>query len=45
MLSLRDGELRMTKLLYELERRGESTGLQTMCIGFGMATTTVIERE
>lgn len=33
----------MTSLLHELERRGGRYGLQTMCIGFGMATATVIE--
>ena len=39
------GAILMTKLLHELERRDQSTGLQTMCIGFGMATATVLERE
>lgn len=34
----------MTTLLHELERRGGRYGLQTMCIGYGMATATVIER-
>jgi acetyl-CoA acetyltransferase family protein len=33
----------MTTLLHELERRGGRYGLQTMCIGHGMATATVIE--
>jgi acetyl-CoA acetyltransferase family protein len=34
----------MSTLLHELERRGGRFGLQTMCIGHGMATATVIER-
>lgn len=34
----------MTTLLHELERTGGRFGLQTMCIGHGMATATVIER-
>jgi len=34
----------MTTLLHELERRGQRYGLQTMCIGHGMATATIIER-
>jgi len=34
----------MTTLLHELERRGARYGLQAMCIGFGMATATIIER-
>lgn len=38
------GAILMTKLLYELERRKGRFGLQTMCIGHGMATATVIER-
>jgi acetyl-CoA acyltransferase len=38
------GAVLMTKLLYELERRGGQYGLQTMCIGHGMATATIIER-
>ena len=38
------GAILMTKLLYELERRKGRYGLQTMCIGHGMATATVIER-
>ena len=37
------GAVLMTKLLYELERAGGRYGLQTMCIGHGMATATVIE--
>ena len=39
------GAILMTKLLNELERRDQAVGLQTMCIGFGQATATVIERE
>jgi acetyl-CoA acetyltransferase family protein len=39
------GAILMTKLLHELERRDLSVGLQTMCIGFGQATATVLERE
>jgi len=38
------GAVLMTKLLYELERTEGTYGLQTMCIGHGMATATVIER-
>jgi len=34
----------MTTLLHELERRGARYGLQSMCIGLGMATATIIER-
>lgn len=34
----------MTTLLHELERVDGQFGLQTMCIGHGMATATVIER-
>ena len=34
----------MIKLLNELERRKGKYGLQTMCIGHGMATATIIER-
>lgn len=37
------GAILMNKLLYELERRKGRFGLQTMCIGHGMATATVIE--
>jgi acetyl-CoA acyltransferase len=39
------GAILMTKLLHELERADKTIGLQTMCIGFGMATATVLERE
>jgi acetyl-CoA acetyltransferase len=38
------GAILMTKLVHELERRKARFGLQTMCIGHGMATATVIER-
>ncbi len=38
------GAILMTKLLHELERTGGRYGLQTMCIGHGMATATIIER-
>jgi acetyl-CoA acetyltransferase len=38
------GGVLMTKLVYELERSGKHYGLQTMCIGHGQATATVIER-
>jgi acetyl-CoA acyltransferase len=37
------GAILMTKLLYELMRTGGRYGLQTMCIGHGMATATIIE--
>lgn len=33
-----------TSLLHELERQGGRYGLQVVCIGWGMATATVIER-
>lgn len=38
------GAILMTKLLHELERSGARYGLQTMCIGHGQATATIIER-
>ena len=38
------GAILMTKLVDGLARRGGRYGLQTMCIGHGMATATVIER-
>jgi len=38
------GAVLMTKLIYELERIGGRYGLQTMCIGHGMATATILER-
>ena len=34
----------MTTLLHELERTGGRYGLQTLCIGHGQATATIIER-
>jgi len=37
------GCILMTKLVNELERSGKQYGLQTMCIGFGMGTATIIE--
>ncbi len=37
------GAILMTKLVNILERTGGRYGLQTMCIGFGMATATIIE--
>jgi acetyl-CoA acetyltransferase len=38
------GAILMTKLLHELERSGGRYGLQTMCIGHGMATASILER-
>ncbi len=38
------GAVLMTKLVYELIRRKAKYGLQTMCIGHGMATATIVER-
>ena len=38
------GAVLMTKLVYELQRTHGRYGLQTMCIGHGMGTATVIER-
>lgn len=35
----------MTTMLHELERRDGRYGLQTMCIGHGLANATLIERE
>lgn len=35
----------MTTLLNRLEQTGGRYGLQTMCIGWGMATATIIERD
>jgi acetyl-CoA acyltransferase len=34
----------MAKMVTGLEATGQSTGLQVMCIGHGMATATIIER-
>lgn len=33
----------MTKMVHELERSGKRYALQTMCIGYGQATATIIE--
>jgi acetyl-CoA acyltransferase len=38
------GAILMTKLLHQLEHVQGRYGLQTMCIGHGMATATIIER-
>jgi acetyl-CoA acyltransferase len=38
------GAILMTKLVHELSRSGGRYGLQTMCIGHGMATATILER-
>jgi acetyl-CoA acyltransferase len=38
------GAVLMTKLIHEMERRQARFGLQTMCIGHGMATATILER-
>ncbi len=35
----------MNTLLYEMQRRDVRYGLQTMCIGFGQATATIIDRK
>eukprot|EP00698_Gefionella_okellyi_P012277 TRINITY_DN32_c0_g2_i1.p1 TRINITY_DN32_c0_g2~~TRINITY_DN32_c0_g2_i1.p1 ORF type:complete len:400 (+),score=118.35 TRINITY_DN32_c0_g2_i1:73-1272(+) len=37
------GCILMTKLVHELERTGKRYGLQTMCIGHGQGTATIIE--
>jgi acetyl-CoA acetyltransferase family protein len=37
------GGVLMVKLVDELRRRGGRLGLQTMCIGHGMATATIVE--
>ena len=34
-----------TTLLHEMEKRDVRYGLQTMCIGFGQATATIIDRQ
>ena len=39
------GAILLTKLINELERQDKQVGLQTMCVGFGQATATIIERE
>jgi acetyl-CoA C-acetyltransferase len=38
------GGVLMTKLLNQLEQTSGRFGLQTMCIGHGMATATILER-
>jgi acetyl-CoA acyltransferase len=38
------GAILMTKLVHELQRTQGTFGLQTMCIGHGMATATILER-
>jgi acetyl-CoA acyltransferase len=38
------GAILMTKLVHELQQEGGRYGLQTMCIGHGMATATILER-
>ena len=38
------GGVLMTKLVHEMERSSARYGLQTMCIGHGMATASVLER-
>jgi len=38
------GAILMTKLIHELQRTKGTYGLQTMCIGHGMATASIIER-
>lgn len=38
------GAMLLGTVLDELERRGDTTGLVTMCIGGGMGITTIIER-
>lgn len=37
------GGVLMTKLLHEMERRGEKYGLVTFCIGGGLGITTIVE--
>jgi len=37
------GSILLTKLIHELERRGEKYGLVTLCIGGGQGITTVVE--
>jgi acetyl-CoA C-acetyltransferase len=37
------GAILMTKLLHELERRGEKYGLVTLCIAGGLGVTTIVE--
>jgi acetyl-CoA C-acetyltransferase/3-oxo-5,6-didehydrosuberyl-CoA/3-oxoadipyl-CoA thiolase len=35
----------LTTLLHEMERRDVRYGLATLCIGFGMAVATIIDRQ
>ena len=37
------GGVLMTKLLHEMERRGEKYGMVTLCIGGGLGITTIVE--
>jgi len=37
------GSILMTKLLHELERRGEKYGIVTLCIAGGLGITTIVE--
>jgi acetyl-CoA C-acetyltransferase len=37
------GAILMTKLLHEMERRGEKYGMVTLCIGGGQGITTIVE--
>lgn len=37
------GAILLTKLLHEMERRGEKYGLVTLCIGGGQGITTIVE--
>jgi len=37
------GAILMTKLLHEMERRGEKYGLVTLCIGGGQGISTIVE--
>lgn len=37
------GSILMTKLIHEMERRGEKYGLVTLCIGGGQGITTIVE--
>lgn len=38
------GAILMTKLVFDLQRTKSNYGLQTMCIGHGMATASIIQR-
>ena len=39
------GAIIMTKLVYELKRRGERYGLATMCIGGGQGIAVIIDAQ